>query len=135
MFIGFSAFIAFLMLTNGALEKNPVALLFPCGMAAFGYFAVRASQRNLVDEVYDCGDYLLVRNRGEEDTVPLSNIINVNFGVKPPRITLTLDPPGKFGAEVWFAPPPQVYFGFTPRNEIAADLLMRADKARTAAGR
>ena len=34
-----------------------------------------------MDEVYDCGDYLLVKKRGEEDTVLLSKINWVNFSI------------------------------------------------------
>ena len=90
--------------------------------------------RDLMDEVYDCGDYLLIKKRGEEDTVPLSNIINVNFSTfrrgERPRITLTLALPGKFGTEISFAPPPNI--SFPRRNQTAEDLLARAEKARSA---
>jgi hypothetical protein len=75
----------------------------------------------------------LVKKRGEEDTVPLSNIINVNFSTfrrgERPRITLTLSSPGKFGTEISFAPPPNIIF--PRRNEIAEDLLARAHKVRS----
>jgi hypothetical protein len=64
---------------------------------------------HLADEVYDGGDFLVVRRRGEEETVPLSNIVSVMWinrwkSIAPPRITLRLAHPGKFGSEIVFRP-------------------------------
>jgi len=134
VFFGFLAFFLFLLLINGAYQKAPMFLVLLGVMAVAGFFFTKQSLKNLVDEVDDCGHYLLVKKRGEEDTILLSNIINVNFstdqrGVSG-RITLTLASPGKFGTEITFAPPPAVYISFPARNEIAEDLLARADKAR-----
>ncbi len=135
VFFGFLAFLFFLLLINGAYEKSPMFLVAVGVVAVFGFYYTKMSRRDLVDEVYDCGDYLLVRKRGEEDTVPLSNIINVNFSTDQrgvaARITLRLASPGKFGTEISFAPPPQIYMSFPSRNEVAEDLLARADKARS----
>jgi hypothetical protein len=103
-------------------------------MAVIGVCSMLASRRDCADAVFDCGDHLLVQKSGEEDTVPLSNIINVNFSKNPHNIsatiTLTLASPGKFGAEISFAPPPKIYMRFPPRNEIADQLVVRAEKAR-----
>jgi hypothetical protein len=134
VFFGFLAFLFVLLLINGAYEKNPMFLVAVGVIAVIGFSYTKMSLRDLVDEVYDCGDSLLVQKRGEEDSVPLSNIINVNFstdrrGVSA-RITLTLAAPGKFGTEISFAPPPQFYLSSLPKNDIAEDLLVRADKAR-----
>jgi hypothetical protein len=134
VFFGFLAFFAFLLLINGALQKAPMFLVVVVVMAVIGFYSTKESRRDLVDEVDDWGDYLLVKKHGEENTVLLSNIINVNFstdgGGASARITLTLASPGKFGTEISFAPPPKIYIGFPCRNEIAEDLLARADKAR-----
>ena len=116
---------------NGAL-KAPLFLIFLGVMAVLGYSFWKATYRDLMDAVYDCGDYLVVKKSGQEDTVLLSNINNVRFstdgrGVSA-RITLCLDAPGKFGQEIAFAPP-QIYFG-TPRNDIASELLARVDGVR-----
>ena len=132
LFFGFLAFFAFLLVANGAYETNPMFLVVLGVMAVIGYFSTKTSLQNVVDEVYDCGDFLLVRKRGEEDNIPLSNIMNVNFNGKPARITLTLATPGKFGSEISFAPPPQIYVGAYPKNEIAGDLIARAGQARSA---
>jgi len=134
MFFGFLAFMFFLLLINGAYQKAPMFLVTIGVMTVVGLYSWKMSRQDLVDEVDDHGDYLLVRKHGAEDTVLLSNIINVNFSTDrdgtSARITLTLDSPGKFGKEISFAPPPQIYLGFPSRNKIAEDLLARADKAR-----
>jgi hypothetical protein len=105
----------------------------PLFMAAFGFFLMKKLVWDLVDEVYDCGDFLLIRNRGEEDKVSLSNVMNVNASthMNPPRITLRLVSPGKFGTEIPFSP----LTGFTlnpfAKNKVAEDLIVRVDQARS----
>jgi hypothetical protein len=105
-------------------------------MPVVGYFYWKLSIRDLMDEVFDCGDSLLVRKNGEEDRIPLSNIMNVSYtrANKSSRIILTLVTPGKFGTEIMFAPPPEIYFNPNPRNEIAQDLIARCGQARSAGG-
>ncbi|HUK24626.1 MAG TPA: hypothetical protein VLV49_08605 [Terriglobales bacterium] len=135
IFVGFCAVFVSFLLVNGAWEKNRPMVVIPCVMAILGWYFARANLRDLVDEVEDCGEYLLVRKNGEEDTVLLSNIANVNFNPKPPRITLTLASPGKFGTQISFAPPPQMYLSAVPHNKIADDLIARTTKARAASAR
>jgi hypothetical protein len=132
LFIGFVAVFIVLVLINGAYKKEPMALIVPCLMAGFGYYFVKIPVRDLVDQVYDCGDFLLVRKHGEEDRIPLSCIINVTFSmnVQPARITLALAHPGKFGPEISFALPPRIYINPLAKNEVAEDLIVRANKAR-----
>lgn len=107
---GFLAFFIATALLEGPVEKDPVfligALIAPCIMAVFGFVFFRKLLWNLADEVYDCGDFLLVKYRGEEVNVPLSNIMNVNASllINPPRITLRLVRPVKFGTEIAFSP-------------------------------
>jgi hypothetical protein len=117
----------------GVYEESPMLIVIPCVMAVIGYHTSRIIVRDLADEVYDCGDFLLIRKRGEEDRVPLSRIINVNFAanLKPARITLTLASPGKFGTEVSFIPPARLYIHPLPKNEVADDLIARAARARS----
>jgi hypothetical protein len=54
---------------------------------------------NLVDEVFDLGDALLVRNGGQEERIALADIKNVNFFpyMSPPQVTLSLRRPSVFG--------------------------------------
>ncbi len=129
---GFCAFILFLLLKSGGLQKAPMFVLFPGVVAMGAYYAWKSSIRDLMDEVYDCGDYLLVKKGGQEETVLLSNINYVNFsntrdGAQP-RIRLSLDAPGKFGAEVLFVPRQNL---LAPRtNRVADDLVARVNEAR-----
>jgi hypothetical protein len=139
---GFSAFILVLLLKsilallfeNGGLQKAVMFVVFPGLVAIGGYYAWKAGIRDLMDEVYDCGDYLLVKKGGQEDTVLLANINYVRFsntrdGAQP-RIRLSLDAPGKFGTEILFVPPQNP---LAPRtNRVADDLVARVNEARSA---
>ena len=131
MFFGFLAFFFWLLMVNGAYKQAPMLLVVVCVMSVIGYYQTKTLRRNLVDEVFDCGDSLLLRKGNEEDAIPLSNIANVNFTARPSRITLTLTTPGKFGTEVAFVPPPQIYFSAIPENEIASDLITRTVQTRS----
>ncbi|HEY7654025.1 MAG TPA: hypothetical protein VIG07_14480 [Methylomirabilota bacterium] len=133
LFFGFLVVIFSLMLMAGALKETPMLVVVPCAMAAIGYFLMKMVLGNLVDEVYDCDDFLLVRKGGAEERIPLSDIINVNFAMnqRPARITLTLASPGKFGREISFSPPPEIHLNPFLRNEIAEELIARAHKARS----
>jgi hypothetical protein len=132
LYFGFVAIFGGVVLMGGAIKKDPLFVFVPFAMAIGGYYFFRVALRNLADEVYDCGDFLLVRKGGNEDRVPLANIINVNFAmnIRPARITLTLATPGKFGREIVFALPPKLYFSPLPTSELAADLIARAHTAR-----
>ncbi|HST01948.1 MAG TPA: hypothetical protein VLJ84_09820, partial [Usitatibacter sp.] len=61
---------------------------------------------SLADEVRDGGDYLLVKRGRLEERIAFSDIMNVSASVmvNPPRITLRLARPSKFGDEVTFSP-------------------------------
>ena len=87
---------------------------------------------DLADEVYDGGDYLLVKRGRIEDRIALSDIMNVNSSVmvNPPRVTLRLARPGKFGDEVVFSPVRPMTLNPFARNAVAEDLIVRADAAR-----
>jgi hypothetical protein len=140
---GFIAFILVLLLKtfilgllpkNSGLQKAPMFIVFPCAVAIGCYFAWKTSIPDLMDEVYDCGDYLLVKKSGQEDTVLLSNINYVRFSSTrdgaQPRICLSLDAPGKFGAEIVFVPPQNP---LAPRtNRVADDLVARVNEAKSA---
>ncbi|HEY2628588.1 MAG TPA: hypothetical protein VGI57_05640, partial [Usitatibacter sp.] len=87
---------------------------------------------DLMDEVYDGGDYLLVKNGDKEDRIQLSNIMNVSAStmVNPPRVTLRLVTPCRFGKEVTFSPVRPFTLNPFAKNTIAENLIERVDKAR-----
>src|SRR5215471_17322099 len=117
---------------NGIQEDDAVFLLIPLLMALVGTILFKRLLWSLADEVQDGGDYLLIRYRGITDRIALSNVMNVSASVlvNPPRITLRLIQPGKFGSEVSFLP--RMNFSLNPfaKSPIAEDLIVRAYEAR-----
>ncbi|MBN8742076.1 MAG: hypothetical protein BGP24_17925 [Lysobacterales bacterium 69-70] len=127
-----AAFFVVSVTGNGLSTGGWKFLLMPCLMAIVGFFVMKNVVWDLVDEVHDCGDSLLVRNGSEEERIPLSNIINVNASTqtRPPRITLRLARPGRFGSQVAFSPPSKISFNPFALNPVAEDLIVRVDQAR-----
>ena len=127
---GFLAFAAVSALSgNLAAGQSPLTLLFIPVMAVVGYFIMRALIFDLVDEVWDDGNTLLVRNRGTEERIALADIKNVNYApTSPPRVTLSLRRPGSFGDAVTFCAP----LKFVPlaRSPVIEDLIERIDATR-----
>ena len=107
-------------------------IVMPICMAVFGFVLMRKLVWDLADEVQDGGDFLLIRKGGEEERVPLNNIMNVNAStnMNPQRVTLRLVKPGKFGSEVSFALPARFSFNPFARHPVAEDLIVRVDRAR-----
>lgn len=79
----------------GDPSQLPIFLIVPIFMGGFGYFIMKKLVFDLVDEVWDDGTSLLIRNRGQEDRVRLSDIMNVSYSplINPPRVTLMLRKP------------------------------------------
>jgi hypothetical protein len=121
------------MLGRGPRGDVPFGfLVVPIFMGIFGYFLMKKMVFDLADEVFDDGNSLVVRIGGEEERIPLSEIINVSYSsmANPSRVTLTLRTPGRFGKEVSFSPP-QRFLPFA-KSPIVADLIERVDAARRA---
>jgi hypothetical protein len=112
-------------------DLQPVVLIIPVVMAFFGYFLMKKLVFDLVDEVWDDGAELVVKNRGQVDRIPLSNILNVSytFVTNPQRVTLTLRNPGLLGKEITFSPPVRLV-PFS-RSPIVDQLIERVDAARS----
>src|SRR5271167_4099386 len=85
---GFLAIFLAIVLLSGGFEKNFVFLIVPCIMGVFGYIMIKKLVWDLVDEVYIDQDSLLIKNRGEEERMALSNIMNVSVTMlmNPPRV-------------------------------------------------
>jgi hypothetical protein len=139
VWFGFLAFMAFMTVIPALMAGEPRGLVFfivPVIMAILGYTILRRFVWDLVDEVYDHGDYLVVRNRGDEARIDLADVMNVSVStfVNPPRITLRLARPSRFGTEISFAPArpfslnPLAHLG---KNEVAESLIVRVDQARS----
>jgi hypothetical protein len=105
-------------------------VVMPAIMAVVGIFIMRKLVFDLVDEVWDDGDALLVKNRGEEERILLSDVKNVSYSpyMNPPRVTLSLRRPSRFGEQVTFAAPIRLMpFATSP---VINELIERVDAAR-----
>lgn len=122
------------ILASGLARQEPAVVVVPIVMAPIGFFLIRRFTSDLADEVHDGGDYLRVQYRGEEDRVALSNVMNVDSSpnAKPPRVTLTLISPSRFGSEIAFIPAHEVTLNPFAKCKLAEDLMVRAHHARSA---
>jgi hypothetical protein len=105
-------------------------LLMPVIMLVIGYIVMRKFVFDLVDEVWDVGDALIIKNGGREERIALSDIMNVSYTTvsNPPRVTLTLRGPSDGGREISFCPP--VRFVPFAKSPIIGELIERIDSAR-----
>ena len=134
VWFGLLAFILVAMLYR-ALERQdfPIpVLVVPFAIGAFGYQLMRKLLFDLVDQVWDAGDALVIRNAGREVRVPLSEIMNISCSsfTNSERVTLSIRRDTVFGTEIAFTPAT----GFTPfsRSPIVDELIRRVDAARQA---
>jgi hypothetical protein len=115
---------------NTGQAPNPMFLIMPIFMMVFGYFIMKKMVFNLVDEVFDAGDALLVKNGSLEEQIPLADITNVSYAqlMNPPQVTLSLRQPTSFGDKVTFCAPTRLMpFATSP---VIDDLIKRVDAAR-----
>ncbi len=128
--------VVFLVVAYSSARNGPappvIIYLIPVALFALGYFVVRRLVLDLADEVYDEGDALRVRFGGDEERIPLANIINVSYAgmTNPQRITLTLRNAGRFGRQVTFSPPRRLFGPLFGDNPLVNELIERVDAAR-----
>jgi hypothetical protein len=128
-------FLGFFVVSSVAAMRGrdfqPAFLVIPIAMALFGYFLMKKLVFDLVDEVWDDGAELVVKNKGQTERVPLGNVMNVSYALmtNPARVTLTLRNAGAFGKEISFLPPARL-IPFS-RSPIVDDLIARVDAARS----
>jgi hypothetical protein len=125
-------FIAIPLFFGGAQNGPPPFpfLIVPLIMMGFGYFIMKKLVFDLVDEVWDDGDTLLIKNGGQEQRVELRDIKNVSYStvINPPRVTLSVRQPTIFGDQIAFVAPVR-FVPFT-KSPIINDLIERVDRAR-----
>jgi hypothetical protein len=115
-----------------SIESLPV-LIIPLVMGVVGYYVLKATVFDLVDEVWDAGDFLVVRNRGEEVTIRLEEIVNVNYSnlSKTKRVVLRLRKTSRLGNEIAFVPVAKVsVWPPVAKNPMIEKLIDRIDAAR-----
>jgi hypothetical protein len=57
--------------------------------------------------------------------------VSASTNMNPPRITLRLVQPGKFGSELAFSPTMSFTLNPFAKSGVAEDLIVRVDKARS----
>jgi len=111
-------------------------VLMPLFMVGVMFLLYRQLLRDLLDEVWLDGDYLVVKNRGEKIRVALSDVMNVNATTmtNPRRVTVMLRTNSRFGRSLTFMPasPRRFLSAFKP-DPIATELIERVDALRVAA--
>ena len=114
--------------SNSALDIP--FLIVPIGIMVVVFFISKKLIFDLVDEVWDDGDSLVVRNGGQEQRIALADIKNVNYSplISPPRVTLSLRRPTVFGDEVTFCAPVRMV-PLAP-SPVINDPIERVDRAR-----
>jgi hypothetical protein len=115
---------------------EPALLIFPIFMLGVLSFVFYVIFHGLVDEVWDDGDALVVKDKGQQVRVPLYEIINVGYSQmsNPQRITLTLRNLTLLGREISFVPERTYTWGFWGRNKLIDELVVRVDAARRSKG-
>ena len=114
---------------SDGMQQVPI-IIIPVVMVLIGYVIMKKLIFDLVDEVWDDGASLIVRDKGREDRITLSNIMNVSYSplINPPRVTLTLRQPSNFGTEITFSAP--IRFAPFAKSPIIEDLIRRVDAVR-----
>ncbi len=112
-------------------QRQLVFFLIPAFMFVIGYYLMKNLVFGLMDEVWDAGSELIVKNHGEQARIPLADIMNISFMwvTNPNTITLRLRQPCRFGKEVMFCPKGVYFFPFS-KNPIADQLIERVDALR-----
>ncbi len=132
LLFGVPLFILCVTLFTSPTRVPPLAFLPPLLLIPFFFLMFRKLVWDLADEVWDGGDHLVVKIGDQSESVPLGSIMNVSAStlVNPPRITLRLVSPGRFGQEISFSPPRNSMFNPFARNAVADDLIERVHRAK-----
>jgi hypothetical protein len=115
---------------NNEQAPQPMLFVVPIFMMVFGYFIMKKMVFGLVDQVFDVGDALLVKNGAQQEQIPLADITNISYAqmMNPPQVTLSLRRPTSFGEKVTFCAPTRLMpFASSP---VIDDLIKRVDAAR-----
>lgn len=133
LLLWFGVYASFGIHVYSAISKGKAHFLFiviPISMAVLAYLIMKPLWLDYVDEVWDVGDALIIKNQNRQDRIPLSEITNVcNINDSDFRdqmlfstVTLTLKKPCRFGKEVTFL----TKSGYIPfRNSPIADELLK----------
>jgi hypothetical protein len=131
--LGLVAFVAALgMAIAQSKAPFPFPVFLPLIVIPLIIFVLYRFFHDIVDEMWDDGNALVAKNKGQQVRIPLADIINVNYSLitNPPRVTLTLRNPTQFGKEVTFIVKRPFTLNFSMRNAVIDDLIQRIDVER-----
>ena len=133
-FVWLVASIAFPVLIGLKSGQYPPiqSLAIPIVIGIVFFFFIKMTVFDLVDEVWDAGDAIIIKNKNQEERVALSEIMNVSYSPDgtAPRVTVLLRRPGIFGSSIHFCPPLRLKpFLASP---VDHDLIQRIDAKRRA---
>ena len=105
--IWFGFLVLFVGVSLFTRQRSPAFLIVPLIMMGIGYFMMKKLMFDLVDEVWDDGHALVVKNGGRDERIAFTDIKNVNYSpfVNPPRVTLSLRRQTSFGDQITFCAP------------------------------
>lgn len=108
----------------------PFFIVLPI-ILVLGYRFMKKFVFDLVDEVWDDGSALLVKNGGQSERIALADITNVNYTttMNPPRVVLSLRRPTLFGKQIAFCAP--LYLLPFSSSSLIDDLIARVDRTRS----
>ncbi len=92
---GFLGFFLFVAISSFLIKPEIFNIMFfivPSIMGLFGFIFFKKLLFPLRDKVFDCGDYLIIRNKGKETKITFSEIRNISYNqfFSPNIITLNL---------------------------------------------
>jgi hypothetical protein len=119
-------------LVSGEASKDPLLVLVPVIIMVVGFVLMQALVWIAVDEVADLGDALLVRNRGKEQRLALTDIRRVDAATRtnPPRVTMHLERPGPFGERITFFTADGMAFNPFRSTVVGPELAARVKRAK-----
>jgi hypothetical protein len=130
------ASLAFFVIVNVGMNgrRHVSFVVLPVAMAVAGLFFMKKLVWVLMDEVLDDQDSLVVRKHGDEERIPLSEIVNITTtSGRRSTITLRLRHAGRFGDEVAFLPNSHYTLNPFAKHPVAENLIARVDRARARA--
>ncbi|BDU18753.1 hypothetical protein DYGSA30_02100 [Dyella sp. GSA-30] len=135
-FVGLGVFTGLFSEHTGQGSLDPMIVVIPIFMFAFGFFLFRQLLGGLVDEVTLDGDNLIVKKGDEHLRISLADVINVNSfsSINPRRISLRLRNSTRLGRDIDFIPAGRRrslrFLGMTRLDPLAEELIDRIEALR-----
>lgn len=123
---GFAAGATYFGKTGG--HFSIMYIIAPGAMIITGLLVMKKYFFSLADVVWDDGTALIVKHKGDQIRIRILDMVNAHYdsATIPPRITIRLAKPVRFGSQFAFMPPGKL---FSSANNPAVDELIRKIQA------